>query len=106
MGRFWVLLGAKFGVKKSTCKGLLINAALAGLEALVKGADPLSSSDLTELDAFVVRKGRAILGGAAERQGASGHTVSSSASEVLRRFGAGALFLNFRTRILKWLQRM
>eukprot|EP00959_Pyramimonas_sp_CCMP1952_P133235 2785486-Pyramimonas_sp.AAC.1 len=86
MGRFWAAKGIKFVIERSMLQGSLLNAAQCGLEVLVKGAEPLASSDLSVLESFIARNGCAILGGAAEWTEEADHVVTCSAHDTLREF--------------------
>eukprot|EP00959_Pyramimonas_sp_CCMP1952_P166969 3489250-Pyramimonas_sp.AAC.1 len=66
-------------------KGLLLNAALSGMEVWAKAKGPLTPPDVQILESFVVHRCRAILEGACSW--ASGHAKSPTSQHVLKKFG-------------------
>eukprot|EP00959_Pyramimonas_sp_CCMP1952_P037780 790923-Pyramimonas_sp.AAC.1 len=105
MGKFW-FNNSPFSVKRTMAKGLLINAALSGLEVAVHGSGPLREADLRHLQSFILKKCRVILHGTAKWERGGGHVKTTKHEEVVGKFRFAPLFLELRVRRIKWLQKL
>eukprot|EP00959_Pyramimonas_sp_CCMP1952_P468909 9494029-Pyramimonas_sp.AAC.1 len=104
MGNFWTTARVSLRFKSIVFVGVVVNAALSGLEAYVSSmTKPITRRSLEPLQQLVFKFARVVLQGR--------HTIrrgqmvrAPSNLEVMRHMRLGSLFVELRIRRLKWLQ--